>query len=382
MVQKSVLLVVCLPICIGIMWAQAAPADSAPPQANTPPAATAKNPWMVGPFTFSALVDGYYSYNFNDPGSETNLLRNFDVRANQPSVSMAKFRLDHDADPVGFHLEAGLGRAFDIIESFSPGGALDGWKQIREAYVSVKPKQWKGLQVDFGKFYTSAEAEVTDTIANWNYSRSLLYAFGPYYHTGLRTTMPVTKTISGGFQLVEGWNGYDGKNHGVTAGFTGTYTPNTKWNWATAYYVGPEDVLGIKTFRHYVSTTLAINPVSKVNYYLSFDYGADRLPRAQPVQSYYGVATAARYQFAKKLAVAPRIEWYRDADGWITGTKQAVKEFTLTGEWKHSDYFLTRVEFRRDWSDQPFFPSGDLNAPVGNQSTILIGMVAYIGPKR
>lgn len=32
--------------------------------------------------------------------------------------------------------------------------------------------------MDFGKFYTSAGAELTETHLNWNYSRSLIYANG------------------------------------------------------------------------------------------------------------------------------------------------------------------------------------------------------------
>jgi len=42
---------------------------------------------------------------------------------------------------------------------------------------------------------------------------------------------------------------------------------------------------------------------------------------------------------------------------------------------------LTRLEYRRDWSNERFFERG----PVGlskNQNTILIGMTAFFGPKR
>ena len=39
--------------------------------------------------------------------------------------------------------------------------------------------------MDFGKFVTSAGAEVIESKDNWNYSRSLLFAYAiPYWHFG------------------------------------------------------------------------------------------------------------------------------------------------------------------------------------------------------
>ena len=82
-----------------------------------------------------------------------------------------------------------------------------------------------------------------------------------------------------------------------------------------------------------------------------------------------------------KFAVTPRFEWFNDADGFSTGVDQKLKEFTITAGMKMVEGVLTRLEYRRDWSNERFFERG----PVGlskNQSTILIGMTAFFGPKR
>jgi hypothetical protein len=247
-----------------------------------------------------------------------------------------------------------------------------------QAYVSVKPKSWKGVQVDFGKFYTSAGAEVTETNGNWNYSRSILFSLGPYYHTGLRTTIPIGKTFTGGVQVVEGWNGYDGKNHGVTLGLTGSWVPNSKVTWSNNYYVGPADYFGIKTQRNFFDSVLLVNPNSKTSFYVNGDIGHDTLSHSLGKAAYYALAGAARYQIHPHFAGAVRVEAYNDADGFWTGSKQVIKEFTLTGEYKHSDYFLTRVEFRRDMTDQPFFPKGPFSLPIETQSTFLVGVVIFL----
>jgi hypothetical protein len=50
-------------------------------------------------------VDGYYSWNNNHPASKNNTWRNFDAKANQFSLNMAKLTMEHGADPVGFRFE-------------------------------------------------------------------------------------------------------------------------------------------------------------------------------------------------------------------------------------------------------------------------------------
>ena len=58
-----------------------------------------------------------------------------------------------------------------------------------------------------------------------------------------------------------------------------------------------------------------------------------------------------------------------------------MKEFTITGEYKMKEGLLTRLEYRRDWSDKSFFERGGTGTSK-NQNTILIGFVAFFGPKR
>ena len=70
---------------------------------------------QTGEISFSGLVDGYYSLNFNHPASRINQLRNFDVQANQFSLNMAKLTLERAPDPLGFRMDLGFGRAFEIV---------------------------------------------------------------------------------------------------------------------------------------------------------------------------------------------------------------------------------------------------------------------------
>ena len=324
------------------------------------------------------MVDGYYSLNFNHPASRTNQLRNFDVQANQFSLNMAKLTLEHAPEPLGFRMDLGFGRAFEIVHGAEAAPAV--FRNIEQAFISYKPVRAKGLQIDFGKYVTSAGAEVIETHSNWNYSRSLLFAWAiPYYHMGLRASMPAGKHFTAGFQLVNGWNNVEDNNSGKTVGLSGAVTAGPV-TWSNNYYAGPEKPDTNRGWRHLYDTTVLVKASSKVDAYFNFDYGADENSDARS-NRWYGVAGAARFALTDRVAVAPRLEWFNDRDGFMTGAPQKLKEFTLTGELGMAQGVLGRLEYRRDWSDRPFFNRGGTPAGHMNQDTVLVGVVAYFGSK-
>jgi len=332
----------------------------------------------VGPIDFSGLVDGYYVFNFNHPASGNNGLYNFDVKANQFSLSMAKLTMSHAVDPVGFTVDFGFGKTFDLINFNEPSSAA---KNIEQAYVSWKPKgKDSGFQMDFGKFVTSAGAEVIESHLNWNYSRSVLFAWAiPYYHFGFRAT-ETKGHFTGGFQLVNGWNDVEDNNSGKTLGFVGNLT-SSKISWMNNYYTGPENAGTNTGWRNLYDTTVLFTPTGKFNAYVNFDYGQNKSGsgKLETTGKWYGVAGAAKFQMNDKNAITPRIEWFKDRDGFSTGVAQTIKEFTFTYEHRLMQGLFTRIEYRRDWSDQPYFERGSTGSS-DHQDTFALGVVAFFGP--
>jgi Putative beta-barrel porin-2, OmpL-like. bbp2 len=373
--------------------AQGGQAPAAAPAPSTPPT------WSAGPIDFSGAVDGYYSYNFQRPADRTNRLYNFNIPAQQFSLDMAEFGIAHSPDPIGGEIDLGFGQAFKTIGASDP---LDlGFNQyVRQAFVSIKPARAKGFELDFGKFVTSAGAEVIESYTNWNYSHSLLFAFAiPYFHFGVRTSWPMGKHLTGGFQLVNGWNNLVDNNSGKTIGpnLTVTYS---KWSWVIDYYGGPENNNTNKGWRQLFDTTLTLTPSSKASVYLNYDYGQNRNAVVTPtgfatanLATWKGFAGALRIQATPKVAFVGRGEWFNDSDGFNTGAAQQVKEVTFTGEYKIIEGFLWRGEYRHDWSDQPFFLNRTCTGAAavcptlfsGNskhQDTLSVALIAFFGPKR
>ena len=208
--------------------------------------------------------------------------------------------------------------------------------------------------------------------------------------------------LTGGFQLVNGWNNLVDNNSGKTIGPNVTIT-YSKWTWVIDYYGGPENPDTNKGWRSLFDTTLTLTPSSKASVYLNYDYGQNRNVNGAGTATtnsatWKGFAGALRVQAAPKVAFVGRGEWFNDTDGFNTGVAQQVKEVTFTGEYKIIEGLLWRGEYRHDWSDQPFFldhtPPVCIGAlttcvvtpfGVGNskhQNTLTFAVIAFFGPKR
>jgi hypothetical protein len=394
-----------------------ATASSSTPAPTAPPAAPV---WSVGSVDLSGYLDGYFTYNHNRPVGESNNLYNFNDK-DQFNLEGAKLTLNHDPDPVGAHLDILFGRTNAFLHPGSYGGSADGSgiNYIEQAYMSVKPPKAKGFELDFGQFVTSAGQEVIETMNNWSYSHGILFSYAiPYYHFGLRTSIPVTKTWTAGVQVVNGWNNVTANNGGVTIGLTSSLV-KPKYTWNTNYYVGPENG-GLppnyggtqKGYRNLFDTTLLLTPNAKFNAYINYDYGQNRIPaytynsdgivnvKSQDPH-WQGVAFSARAQTTANSALIVRYEYFYDNQGFATGygysgdylestnfLKTNDQEFTGTYEYKWLAGLLLRAEYRVDWSNKALFNYGnDVNYGTGaptkdSQQTATIGLIAFFGPKR
>jgi hypothetical protein len=364
-----------------------AKAQTAPPTQTSADAAPAPEPaktWRIGPMDVTGFLDGYYSYNNNGPSTDANGkvndLYNFNDKTNQFNLSAAKMTLNHDPGKLGAHIDLYYGRTSHIINT--PGQL----EFVEQAFLSSKPPMAKGLEVDLGKFVTSAGAEVIESKDNWNYSRSILFAWAiPYYHFGLRTSMPITKTYTIGVQEVNGWNNITHSTGGVTTGLTSSLV-KPKFTWNADLYTGPENLGDQHGYRNLFDTTLLLTPNAKFNAYINFDYGHHKnhissVEGTNDDSSHWqGIAFAARQQLTSTMAAAGRVEYFADSQGYSTGVAQHVKEFTGTYEYKWALGLLGRLEYRHDWSDEPYFHKGNTQM-VDGQSTLTLGLVAIFAPK-
>ena len=80
------------------------------------------------------------------------------------------------------------------------------------------------LTLDFGKFTTTAGAEVIEANKNWLYSRSLLFNAIPLLHTGVRANLKINDMVTVQGSVVNGWNNDPDLNAWKTIGLSATIT--------------------------------------------------------------------------------------------------------------------------------------------------------------
>lgn len=111
---------------------------------------------------------------------------------------------------------------------------------------------------------------------------------------------------------------------------------------------------------------------------MNFDGIWNENPNATTQRS-WGLGGYARFSPTEKFRIAQRYEYFDDTEARSTGFEQILKEYTLTFEYAPEPRFITRLEWRRDWSTTDFFSRG-LGGFNDNQDTMTLGMMWIFGP--
>jgi hypothetical protein len=133
---------------------------------------------------------------------------------------------------------------------------------------------------------------------------------------------------------------------------------------------------------HIVDTYASWNATDKLGFAGQFDYVINRGQTFSAPSRVTGGAAYARYQLTPKFVLAGRAEYLSDRGGLFSGVTQALKETTLTAEYKFDEGWLMRAEWRRDFSNQAFFLTDTPGALKKEQNTATLGMVWWFGRKQ
>ena len=363
--------------------------------------------------TLNLTLDGYYGYNFNAPVGRVNLLRAYDVSSNSFSLNQASVILERAPDlsagrRFGARLDLMYGQATETLQGSAANELRPQvYRPVFQAYGTYIFPLGSGLTVDFGKWASALGAENNYGKDQINYSRSYWFDFLPFYHMGFRTNYNLTQKVSVAYWLVNGTQQTEDFNGFKSQAFLFTLKPASTISWNVNYYFGQEqlDVVpvlnptlpagptqpGLPTTpviptpngrEHIFDSYLTWNATPKLTLVGEGDYVINRAFSYSAPVHVSGGAAYARYQLTPRFALAGRAEYLSDHGGLFSGTTQALKETTLTTEYKFADGFLTRLEWRRDFSNQPFFRTQTPEVLKQEQSTLELGMIWWWGQKQ
>jgi hypothetical protein len=387
----------------------------APPAERPSAAETEKADAMTLAFfrgtTFSFGLDGYYGYNFNAPIGGVNLLRAYDVTSNSFNINQASMIVEHLPTPerrFGGRLDLQFGQATETLQGSSANEQRPQvWRNLFQAYGSYLAPLGSGLRIDFGKFASSLGNEGNYTKDQIAYSRSYSFNYLPFYHTGLRANYNVTPRLNMEYWLVNGANDTEDLNGFKSQAFLLTIKPGSTLSWNVNYYFGQEardvestlnpgtpgsptqpglpttNINPARSGREHIFDTYATwHATPKLTLVGEADYVLNRMQKEQQPPRVIIGSLMAKYTLPHQWNIGTRCEYFDDHGGLFSGKTQALKEGTVTLDHLFAPGFLARAEFRRDFSNQPFFLTDTGGALVHAQSTATLGLVYWWGTKQ
>jgi Putative beta-barrel porin-2, OmpL-like. bbp2 len=338
-------------------------ADDAAPAASAAPAPA--GPGLKDALTNSGIdIHGYldvaYSY-LSGAGLFTSGVadRVFDTEPSSFNVHQAALIVDYQPkEGFGGYVNLTAGRDARVIAS---AGESTSNFDVTQAFAQYAHGP---ITIIGGKFVTLAGAEVINSTADTNYSRSILFGYAiPFSHTGVRLTYAASDLVNIIIGVNNGWDQLQDLNKQKTGELGVSFTPNKIFSLLVQGYSGVEQLstgsfIGAGTHgrRDLADAVATYNATSQLTFILNVDWGTQdnftSLVNGSTTKAQWdGAAGYVNYQINDQWAVSVRGEYFDDKDGYRTGVIQKWKEGTATFRYMPNANFELRAEGRYDASD-------------------------------
>ena len=300
-------------------------------------------------FDLSGSVDTYFRYNLADDQSQapgTSF-------ANQAgfAIGMANLIASYEGERSGFVADLVFGPRGNDAVFGSTIGSSPIVNQLY-AYFNVSDK----LTLTLGNFNTFLGYEVIAPAANFNYSTSYMFSYGPFSHTGIKADIALSDDWSLMFGLLNPtdmteFNAVDQYMFGAQLGFKGQYLNflagmgQTQIDFTGGFDLSERFFLGINA--------------------TNYDSGDDT--------GFAGVALYPQLNFTDSFALGLRVEAFSDDSYVFDQAEVDNTSITLTGSFT-SGNMIIKPELRLDSASETIFTGADLD-PVDNLASFLVAAI-------
>lgn len=333
-----------------------------------------------------------YSYNMNRPPDRLNRYRVYDFDNNSFKFDVGELVLKKDAKnagDIGFRVDLNYGFSHPQVNKAAGGPNVNGTNvsdqdfDVQIGYVSYNAPVGNGLLIDVGKFATHIGSEVMDGYDGWNYnfSRTFLFNFGPFTHTGVRMQYAVNNKIGLLAMVANGQDNQtdtnDAKGFGGQVSILPTDGVSLYLNYFSSAEPQPDQTNNSDDRRNFydvvAEVVLPYDSLLNVNFVYGNEDNALAVGRNA---NWWGFSGILRHNFNKWSALNVRGAVFDDDDGFRSGTAQRLWSLTFTPEVRINNNVVVRAEYRRDKSNVTPFTNRD-GTSDDVQETVALNTIFY-----
>jgi hypothetical protein len=319
----------------------------------------------IGKVKIGGLVDTYYGFDFNQPGTSDRPYFVSSARHNEININLAYIEVQYINERVRGRIVPGFG-TYVNANYVNEKGTL---KNLIEANVGVRLSKKRDIWVDAGVFGSPYTNETAISKDHFMYTRSFAPEYVPYYLAGVKLSTPIGKKLKAYAYLLNGWQVITDVNNPLSVGTQLEYRPNNKIliNWDT--YVGDESSVLTPTYRtRYFTDAYVIYSSGKKFSLTSCAYiGLQDKKDTLGVKSqshWWQANLVANWQLNKTCSIAARAEYFNDMQSVLVVPITSVTGFDAAGAGvcfnvKIGNNALFRLEERSFYSGRKMFIGPD-----------------------
>ncbi|MCQ0111933.1 Putative beta-barrel porin-2, OmpL-like. bbp2 [Zhouia amylolytica] len=329
-------------------------------------------------FSLSGSIDTYFRQNIGGPnGDDAIAPATSFANLNGFALGMANLIVNYEGEKVGFVADLVLGpRGEDAVFNsplYTPDGGSSRIINQLYAYWNVS----ENITLTLGNFNTFLGYEVISPVANFNYSTSYMFSYGPFSHTGLKADFQLTEDLS---LMLAVMNSTDFTEFNPDGKYTGGLQLGYKGQFLNVLY-------GKQTAYDGTGALIAdVDPTFQIDYTGGFDFseniflGINATYNTTDSAGFYGAALYPQYAATENFSIGLRGEYFSVFDNGLDGVigldgdgDGHVFAATLTGSYTLGDLMI-KPEFRIDTASEDTFLNGDLE-PNKSLSSVLIAAI-------
>jgi hypothetical protein len=347
-----------------------------------------------------AYVDSYFNYNFANPIDNTQTISSSIGRHNEFALNLASIGIETNYKNIIGRVWLQYGQMASVVQDLD-GSVLRGrntsitnLKNFREGAAGYRFNKWYGLNIEMGIFMSYIGLESYLLQENWNYQRSIVCEFTPFYFTGARVQIFPTKNLRTEIWLLNGWQTYNSWSKSIGIGSSNYYRPNENIQFVANFYLGRDTRNSNRLRFHHDNSVVKryyTNKLSKgvsqaafsINSHFGFQEG-DGIAFGEQYMA--GISVANRLWFKQnKLALSLRGDCITNPSGYlafvpspvtpnaftdafISNPNQKVNLFqgTATFDVMPNDYMTFRFEYVFRLANVPYYAGhGGTTSPDG-----------------